>query len=324
MDFGLTASKDLDEVLSKKVYGTERRGTLPYLAPEARARSPPDLPSGLGASSRATLALRPRRSTPYPPTLPVRDAQVLRQRSTGLPSDMWALGVVLFMTLGGYHPFDAKGEADLKETTANIRAQEPDFDDPLWEGVSDPAKHLLLGLLCKDPAERLTIEQLLQHPWVTSGGAAAGKALRGRVAGQSDPTAGLRAAVFATILHQQVQESQFWRNRTQRSKQLRKKGSLRARMLDSELLSKAFSEFDNEGKGYITEKDLRRVLGGWGQQEATQAIKTMLEGGATGGDREGSRVTYGNYISMSTRITSNHAPPTPKKESPRAPRLQWG
>ena len=30
-------------------------------------------------------------------------------------------------------------------------------------------------------------------------------------------------------------------------------------MLDSELLWKAFTAFDTEGKGYITEKDLRRV-----------------------------------------------------------------
>ena len=66
-------------------------------------------------------------------------------------------------------------------------------------------------------------------------------------------------------------------------------------MLDSELLWKAFTAFDTEGKGYITERDLRRVLGGWGQREATEAIRAMLQGGA-GGDRAGSRVTYGSYI----------------------------
>ena len=37
---------------------------------------------------------------------------------------------------------------------------------------------------------------------------------------------------------------------------------------------------------------------GWDQQAATEAIQAMLQGGATGGDREGSRVTYGSYISM--------------------------
>ena len=65
MDFGLTASKDLDEVLSKKVYGTERRGTLPYLAPEARAR---DLPrTSRAASSRARAQHSPCARVDLPP-----------------------------------------------------------------------------------------------------------------------------------------------------------------------------------------------------------------------------------------------------------------
>ena len=69
---------------------------------------------------------------------------------------------------------------------------------------------MLNGLLCKDPEERLTIEQLLQHPWVTSGGVAqppgepALPRRRSELGDDLDPTAGLRAAVFATILQQQV------------------------------------------------------------------------------------------------------------------------
>ena len=30
--------------------------------------------------------------------------ETIAQRTMGLPSDLWALGVVLFMTVGGYHP----------------------------------------------------------------------------------------------------------------------------------------------------------------------------------------------------------------------------
>merc|ERR1740124_2184003 len=259
VDFGLTAAKDLNEAESMQTYGMERRGTLPYLPPEA-----------------------------------------IGMKEGGLPSDLWALGVVVFMTLGGYHPFDNKGESDLKQTSAAIVSAPPDFDDPIWAGGSQQARHLLNGLLNKDPQERLTIEQLLQHPWVVSGGLAAAiddQALPRRRSELGDPTAGLRAAVFATILQQQVSAGEYWATRTLRSRRLHHRGSLRAPMLDSELLWKAFTAFDTEGKGYITEKDLRRVLGGWGQREATEAIRAMLQGGA-GGDRAGSRVTYGNYISM--------------------------
>ena len=35
VDFGLTAAQDLDEAESFQTYGMERRGTLPYLPPEA-------------------------------------------------------------------------------------------------------------------------------------------------------------------------------------------------------------------------------------------------------------------------------------------------
>lgn len=79
-------------------------------------------------------------------------------------------------------------------------------------------------------------------------------------------------------------------------------------MLDRDLLWKAFNEFDKERKGYITADDLRRVLLGWGQQEAAEAIQTMLAGCASG-DREGSRVTYGNYISMMGLIDKGYAAP---------------
>jgi len=41
-----------------------------------------------------------------------------------------------------------------------------------------------------------------------------------------------------------VQEQAFWRARQGRSKRLRTRNSIRARMLDRELLWKAFNEFD--------------------------------------------------------------------------------
>ena len=107
--------------------------------------------------------------------------------------------------MGGYHPFDGQGEADIETTAVNIRHEEPDFVDPVWEGVSEPCKNLLHRLLRKDPDDRLTVEQLLQHPWVRSGGKADGEGTATTAAqGGADPTAGLRAAVFATILQQQA------------------------------------------------------------------------------------------------------------------------
>ena len=73
---------------------------------------------------RAARATTSRRSG----AAPCRTGRETIERSRmGLPADMWALGVVLFMTLGGYHPFDAyvtrtggAVDEDLAQTVKNI------------------------------------------------------------------------------------------------------------------------------------------------------------------------------------------------------------
>lgn len=240
-------------------------------------------------------------------TWPYWAPETIEHGKMGLPADMWALGVVLFITLGGYHPFDAEGEADPKKTSHGVKTKPPDFSAPVWDKVSWQAKHLVKGLLTKDPAERLSIEQLLQHPWVVAGGR---PGVRRTMTTSAELTAGLRAAVFATILQQQMAAGQdLWvKSSRERSHRLRQKGTVRAEMLDAELLGRAFSAFDVDAKGYITEKDLRRVLDGWGQQEADEALRSILLGGAEG-DRAGSRVTYGSFISLMRLLDKQHVPP---------------
>ena len=122
----------------------------------------------------------------------------------GLSTDMWAIGVLGFILLSGYHPFDPYGDADDETMQRRICAGAYDFDDPAWDAVSDDAKQVLRDLLLENSEERLTVEQMLQHPWLRSGGASA------KTLPQSDErlrrfrqhTAQLRAAVFATILQQ--------------------------------------------------------------------------------------------------------------------------
>ena len=62
---------------------------------------------------------------------------VARGGAEGLgPSiDMWAVGVVLYILLGGYHPFDPDGLADDKKMAKAIIACRWAFDDPVWKEV---------------------------------------------------------------------------------------------------------------------------------------------------------------------------------------------
>jgi serine/threonine protein kinase len=78
---------------------------------------------------------------------------------------MWSFGVILYILLGGYPPFH---DEDQKELFRKIRAGVFEFHEQYWGGVSASAKDLIAKLLVVDPAQRLTAEQALQHPWFAS------------------------------------------------------------------------------------------------------------------------------------------------------------
>lgn len=83
----------------------------------------------------------------------------------GKPVDMWSLGVVLYMLLGGYPPF-YEPEDDQKTMFRKIVNAEYEFHPENWEGVSEEAKDLVRGLLTLDVRKRLTVDQALEHPWL--------------------------------------------------------------------------------------------------------------------------------------------------------------
>lgn len=82
--------------------------------------------------------------------------------------DMWALGCVLYIMLSGSHPFDLDGTAPDAVVEHRIKNDPVTFDVPAWQSVSADAKDLIVKLLHKDPAMRLTADQVLQHPWIVA------------------------------------------------------------------------------------------------------------------------------------------------------------
>eukprot|EP01016_Furgasonia_blochmanni_P007864 TRINITY_DN13157_c0_g1_i1.p1 TRINITY_DN13157_c0_g1~~TRINITY_DN13157_c0_g1_i1.p1 ORF type:complete len:501 (+),score=92.62 TRINITY_DN13157_c0_g1_i1:154-1656(+) len=79
--------------------------------------------------------------------------------------DMWSLGVLLFVVLSGYVPFE--GESDV-ELMKNIRHGVFFFDDMVWDNISNDAKDLITKLLVVNPKRRISAAEAMEHPWFTN------------------------------------------------------------------------------------------------------------------------------------------------------------
>ena len=82
----------------------------------------------------------------------------------GKPVDMWSIGVICYIILGGYPPFH---DENKKRLYALIRSADYEFHEDYWNNVSDEAKDLIKNLLLVDSRKRFTAKQALEHSWVS-------------------------------------------------------------------------------------------------------------------------------------------------------------
>mmetsp|Transcript_2500 Transcript_2500/g.3824 ORF Transcript_2500/g.3824 Transcript_2500/m.3824 type:complete len:390 (-) Transcript_2500:229-1398(-) len=77
--------------------------------------------------------------------------------------DLWSLGVIAYIMLCGYPPFNGESNQEVCDA---VRRGKLRFQAKYWKGVSREAKDFIRRLLCVNPRKRMTVEDALNHPWM--------------------------------------------------------------------------------------------------------------------------------------------------------------
>ncbi|KFM69803.1 Aurora kinase A, partial [Stegodyphus mimosarum] len=92
-------------------------------------------------------------------TLDYLPPEMLENKVYDSTVDLWCLGVLCYEFLVGSPPFESQSQQDTYKRIRKVDIHFPSH-------VSDLAKDFIMKLLKKIPSERITLDEMLKHPWV--------------------------------------------------------------------------------------------------------------------------------------------------------------
>ncbi|ETO31703.1 hypothetical protein RFI_05416 [Reticulomyxa filosa] len=86
--------------------------------------------------------------------------KIRREEEQTPACDIWSLGVILYVMICGFLPFESDNLNHLYKKILEAQYTLPDY-------ISDEAKLLIKRMLTLDPAKRINISEIRTHPWTT-------------------------------------------------------------------------------------------------------------------------------------------------------------
>lgn len=83
-----------------------------------------------------------------------------RLRGYSKAVDMWGVGIILYVMLFGFNPFEGRTRAETHEAILKCK-----YTFPTDTNASQQVKDLISHLLTKDYQKRYTVQECLAHPW---------------------------------------------------------------------------------------------------------------------------------------------------------------
>eukprot|EP00163_Fabomonas_tropica_P011307 TRINITY_DN2195_c0_g1_i12.p1 TRINITY_DN2195_c0_g1~~TRINITY_DN2195_c0_g1_i12.p1 ORF type:complete len:388 (-),score=43.13 TRINITY_DN2195_c0_g1_i12:319-1482(-) len=90
--------------------------------------------------------------------------ELLQNKAYDKTVDVWSVGVILYVLLSGTQPFTGSSSSELFE---KVLVGSFTMNGPKWQNISAEAKDLIRRMLRVVPSERYSVNECLNHPFLT-------------------------------------------------------------------------------------------------------------------------------------------------------------